>query len=157
MPSVLEHAVPRTSRPRCRPLALLASLGAFVATLPNVGMAQQSTVFQLPSADSGPYGIASGPDGNLWFTDIHQSQSRIGRITTGGAITEFLLPAPSSGPLRIVVGPDGALWFTESSVNRIGRITTSGTISEFPTSSGTDPVDIVQGPDGNLWFTGQLS
>ncbi len=35
-----------------------------------------------------PSRIATGPDGNLWFTEI-ANPGRIGRITTGGDITEF--------------------------------------------------------------------
>jgi len=38
---------------------------------------------------------------------------RIGRITTGGVITELAVGAVSN-PQGIVTGPDGALWFTES-------------------------------------------
>jgi virginiamycin B lyase len=57
-------------------------------------------------------GIAAGPDGALWFT---QSRGRkIGRITTGGAITEYDLPPPSGAPGSITTGPDGALWFVVS-------------------------------------------
>jgi hypothetical protein len=37
---------------------------------------------------SGPRWLVSGPDGNLWFTDIGKTRA-IGRITPGGAITEF--------------------------------------------------------------------
>jgi virginiamycin B lyase len=50
----------------------------------------------------------------------------IGRITTGGQISEFPLPQADSAPDGITTGPDGALWFTEvgSNGNRIGRITT---------------------------------
>ncbi len=51
---------------------------------------------------SGPYWITAGPDGNLWFTSI--SNSRIGRITPGGAITTFTDPNIYS-PEGIVAGP----------------------------------------------------
>jgi len=112
--------------------------------------------FPLPAAISYPIGIASGPDGNLWFTE--QKGDKIGRITTAGVITEFTIPTVpyGSGPIGIASGPDGNLWFTEgtSSGNKIGRITTAGVITEFPiptASSGSQC--IASGPDGNLWFT----
>jgi len=31
--------------------------------------------------DSGPIGIAAGPDGNMWFTELNGG--RIGRVVTG--------------------------------------------------------------------------
>src|SRR5579871_2281336 len=80
------------------------------------------TEFALPHAESLPYGIAKGPDGNIWFTE--QTGNRIGRITTSGAITEFELPSPGSQPKGIAAGPDGALWFAESRGDRIGRMQT---------------------------------
>jgi streptogramin lyase len=99
-------------------------------------------------------GIASGPDGNLWFTehDVH----RIGRITPGGAVTEFSAGITGSpSPTMIAAGPDGNLWFTESSGGRIGRITTAGAITEFSSgiTAGAQPNGITAGPDGNVWFT----
>src|SRR5436190_20192265 len=69
------------------------------------------TEFNVPTAGSQPLWIASGPDGNLWFTET--SANKIGRITTGGIITEFVVPTRSSSPAGIVAGPDNNLWFVE--------------------------------------------
>ena len=71
----------------------------------------------------GPYGITSGPDGALWFTN--SGNNSIGRITTGGTVTNYT-GTGISGPEGITSGPDGALWFTNSGNNSIGRITTGG-------------------------------
>ena len=61
----------------------------------------------------------AGPDGNLWFTGGFES--KVGRITTAGSVTEF----PSVGGFgAMTAGPDGNLWFTEFA-NRIGRVTTA--------------------------------
>jgi virginiamycin B lyase len=114
------------------------------------------TEYPLPGPSFGhnPYGIATGSDGALWFTESATSQ--IGRISTSGDITEYPLPTPNAWPYRITAGPDGALWFTESQGNKIGRITTSGVVTEYPVkglTSSSDPTDIVGGPDGALWFT----
>jgi streptogramin lyase len=38
------------------------------------------TKFPIPIANSFPSGITTGPDGNLWFTELNANQ--IGRITT---------------------------------------------------------------------------
>ena len=74
------------------------------------------TEFPLPTADSSPAGITTGPDGNLWFTEW---TNQIGMINpTTDAITEFPIPTAQSGPAAITTGPDGNLWFTESMPTR---------------------------------------
>jgi len=112
--------------------------------------------------------LATGPDGNLWFTE----QSKLGRMALTGKVNEFSLPfhqypagrSPKEGPagsaqgepLAITAGPDGNLWFTEIGRvgSSIGRISTAGKITEFPLpSANTFPSSITAGPDGNLWFT----
>lgn len=64
-------------------------------------------------------GIASGPDGHLWYTDW--VGDKIGRVTTSGTVTTYSLPAESE-PLGITVGPDGMLWFANQGTNKIGTI-----------------------------------
>jgi streptogramin lyase len=112
------------------------------------------TEFPIPTPNTQPMGITRGPDGNLWFAEIHA----IGRITPGGQVTEFSQGlSPNSEPVEITAGPDGNVWFTEGGTDRIGRITPAGVITEFSTgSNGSNFVDgITTGPDGNLWFTEQ--
>ncbi len=112
----------------------------------------QITEFPIPTANSSPTGIAAGPDGNLWFTEL--TGNKIGRITTSGTITEFPIATVNSLPDFITAGPDGNLWFTEANGNKIGRITTAGAMTEFPIPIGVGgPMAITLGPDLNLWFT----
>ena len=89
----------------------------------------------VPSGASA-YGITSGPDGNLWFWEVYANN--IGRITTGGYITEFAIPTAGSGPTGIATGPDGNLWFTESFVGKIGKVVPppASTPAPIPTLSG---------------------
>jgi len=98
--------------------------------------------------------IAAGPDGALWFTEL--ANSKIGRITTGGSVSEYTIPTTDSHPRGIVAGPDGAMWFTECQTaygGQIGRITTDGAITEFPSPHQIAPTSIVVGSDGAMWFT----
>ena len=123
--------------------------GACVAC-PTAGVFAE---FGVPTASGRPTGIAAGPDGNLWFTEIGGNE--IGRITPTGTITEFAIPSSGATPLAIAAGSDGNLWFVESSTNKIGRITPTGTITG---SSGSRPrtrrrARVHAGPDGALWFT----
>jgi streptogramin lyase len=100
------------------------------------------------SVDSFPAGIAAGPDGNLWFTEI--LGDRIGKITPTGVVTEYSagmagdpvpaageITAPDNRPLEIAAGPDGNVWFTEEltqkpGFGRIGKITRAGVVTEYP-------------------------
>jgi streptogramin lyase len=110
--------------------------------------------FATPTPNATPWGIAVGPDGQLWFTEA--SANKIGSVTTTGTVTEYPIPAPgpNNTPYTITAGPDGNLWFTEGS--SIGRLDPStGQISLFPlpTDFSHLAVGITAGPDSNLWYT----
>jgi virginiamycin B lyase len=116
--------------------------------------------FPIPTANSQPQAIASGPDGALWFTEAQAN--KIGRITTSGVVSEYNVPTANAGLKGIVAGPDHALWFTESGTTKIGRLDpavavpgTSAGITEYATgiTANSDPFYIAAGPDGNMWFT----
>src|SRR5271166_3624963 len=70
------------------------------------------TEYSVPTANSMPLYITTGPDGALWFTESNGNPAKIGRITTSGVITEYKLPAGDNQPTGITAGPDGALWYT---------------------------------------------
>ena len=83
--------------------------------------------FTIPTANSIPFSIAPGPDGNLWFTE--SQTNNIARITYDGKITEFPIPSPQSRPTGIAPGLDDSLWFAQGGAtpqygNQIGRIKT---------------------------------
>ncbi len=110
------------------------------------------TEFSIPTNNSQPNGITSGPDDDVWFTEYYGN--KIGQITPSGTITEFSVPTENSYPQDIVSGPDGNLWFTEDGGNNIGRVTPSGIFTEFPVPTSNSGVgDIATGTDGNIWFT----
>ena len=109
---------------------LVVAVGLFVvpasAAEPR-GPAVTVTEFPLPHANSRPYTIVTGPDGNLWFTE--STRSTIGRITPSGTFTEWHTADDGTGPYGITLGSDGNLWFTERLANRIAKITPAGTIT----------------------------
>lgn len=147
--------------------ASVLSLIAAAMAVAGSSSASAAPAGQFTSVTIGPAGvggnaIASGPDGNVWFTD--NASNAIDRITPGGAVTSFPVPtvaALQSGPgmFSLAAGPDGNMWFTEFFGNRIGRITPAGAVTTFavPTpagaQSGMAPFGITAGPDGNVWFT----
>jgi virginiamycin B lyase len=105
--------------------------GAQIGRITTAGAISE---FPIPDVESNPAGIATGPDGALWFTQIGFNNGgefhcgvcfaggEIGRLTTSGTISEFLVPDDTSQPRGITPGPDGAIWFTEYRANKIGRI-----------------------------------
>jgi streptogramin lyase len=103
--------------------------------------------FPLPDPNSFPTRIVAGPDEALWFTG---NTTRLGRITTAGAISEFDVPSafPLVGLGGLTVGPDGNIWFVIK--NRgLASINPLGEIEERGGPAGGD--DLVTGPDGSLW------
>ncbi len=113
--------------------------------------------YMIPTAASEAEGLASVPaDNALWF--VEQTGNNIGRITTGGAITEYPIPTINSAPESAALGSDGNVWFTElnSNANRIGQINLmTHIITEFTAgiSAFSEPYQITSNPDGNLYFT----
>jgi RHS repeat-associated protein len=111
-----------------------------------------SKITESPSlpASSKPFGITSGPDGNLWFTD--SGTGKLGKISTAGIVHEYA--AENDTPEGIATGPDGNLWFVETTVHHVSHMTPSGTLTSFSLTR-SNPINqgIVTGPDGNLWFT----
>jgi streptogramin lyase len=140
-------------------LALLVTSVAAAAPA-RVGSIRES-VF-APTARLYLFGLAAGPDGNLWFPNLGcQGVGRCGivRFTPRGQATEFFRGLRrGTVPWAIAAGPDGNLWFTdEGRTPAIGRITPSGRITEFSRGllPGSVPFEIVAGPGDALWFTDQ--
>lgn len=100
------------------------------------------------SSTSGRPSIATGLDGNLWFT----AANAIGRSTTTGEVSFFELPSADAKPTAIVAGPDGNLWFAEQGAGAIASITPGGALTEFPLAEGSEPDALTVGPDRALWF-----
>lgn len=104
----------------------------FLATLlfasfviaPNALAAVNIVEYTLPTANSVPYGIAKGPDGNMWFTE--NNINNIAKITPSGTVTAYAIPTAGSSPHGIAQGPDGNMWFAENNVNNISKITPTG-------------------------------
>ena len=98
-----------------------------------------------------PFAIAAGPDGNLWFSDLRQSQ--IGLITPATEISTFDLGGGALAE-RLTAGPDDAIWYTDPTGNRIGRLGLDGTTAYVPLPTPeSGPAAIMSASDGNLWFT----
>lgn len=138
-------------------VALVASIGLWLALGTNVAAAAPLGTINLFTAglnpESEPISIVTGPDGNLWFSDVGTAKA-IGRIAPSGAISEFSAGLPGNSFIEsVVAGPDRDVWFADRGA--LGRISPAGVITEFSAglNPGSKPITPVAGSDGNLWFT----
>ncbi len=116
------------------------------------GGGSQWVVITPPAPNGISDGIAQGPDGNMWFTQLglYGTPSLVGYIDMSAVVTEYSLGS-GHAPVSITAGSDGAVWFSD--YRAIGRITTSGIITEYSISNPhPDASFITLGPDGNVWF-----
>ncbi|MEV4927497.1 alpha/beta hydrolase fold domain-containing protein [Streptomyces roseoverticillatus] len=107
--------------------------------------------FTVSTPEAGPYALAEGPDGALWFTLTHQGA--IGRTGADGHLTVHPTRA-GTGPTITARGPDDALWFTEYRAHRIGRIAVDGTVTScdsYDLSSPTCEPHGIASSGGALW------
>lgn len=142
-----------------------------VGSVGKITTAGTITEFSLPEAtsssaidesvDSVSFAIATGPDGNLWFTDAYAN--KIGKMTPGGIVTEYSLSYSGMWPRSITKGPDGNIWFMTAGYQKsiIVSMTTAGTIVKELPVPGYDSFgqtdyghSLTFGSDGNLWFRG---
>jgi virginiamycin B lyase len=120
------------------------------------------TEFELSSPGHRPQAITTGPDGNLWVTEVLKHM--ILKVTPDGKITEFPVPGEKVGVLQgIAAGPDGKIWFTSREENAVRRLTIDGKFDasfELPSKAtlpksmtpGCWPREIAPGPDKTLWL-----
>jgi len=116
--------------------------------------------FPVPSANALPQGIAVGPNGLLFFTEL--SAGRIGSLFDGASsASEYAITLPARdgnatpSAQAIVEGPDGNMWFTDFGTSAIGRFSVgTSSIVEYPTPTpNSQPSYITSGTDGAVWFT----
>jgi streptogramin lyase len=143
-----------------RPLVVSATVFAVAAVA--IGAAGADPLGQVTEYSagitSGPYFVAAGPDGNMWFTGANTD--KIGKIDPDtGNVTEYASGIRSDGFLSfIAAGPDGFMWFTDGydAVSKIDPA--NGQVTKYTAgiTPSSGPTAIAAGPDGNMWFTQQF-
>ncbi|TMG18725.1 MAG: hypothetical protein E6I01_01975, partial [Chloroflexi bacterium] len=73
---------------------LIGLVAGMLAGLMPVSAAVLIVEYAIPN--SGPNGIVTGPDGNLWFTDA--GNNSIDRFTLSGTVTSYPLPMANTIP-----------------------------------------------------------
>ncbi|MFM9149858.1 MAG: hypothetical protein ACKORA_05160, partial [Solirubrobacterales bacterium] len=143
-----------------------AALTAVITLLALPGVASAAapigeiTEYSLPSSSAQPYGITSGADGQVWFTEFAaKNLTAINPLTATPATPGFtriaLSSSGSTNPSQVTRGPGTSIWFTEIlGQGRVGSFN-GGALLEWDVPAAVqNPFGIVLGPDGNVWFTG---
>jgi virginiamycin B lyase len=133
----------------------------------DIGYQSESAVNQgsvpVPTMGAEPTGIAVGPQGLLYFTELESG--KVGSLFEGlGASdspSEYAITPPANDggaraiPGPIVEGPDANMWFTDFGTSAVGRFSTgNSSIVEYSTPTPSAfPYSITVGTDGALWFT----
>ena len=137
-------------------VVLVGSAGSAVAA-PEAKLKQ----FRVPTANSQPREITTGPDGNRWFTEGTEftgAPAKIARITPSGVITEFA-PGVSDGCNDCILsdiasGPAGVLYATSNDPKLIRFDVNTGTFQppiQMPTTSALGGTLAIFGDD--VWVT----
>ncbi|HEX2736951.1 MAG TPA: hypothetical protein VHP57_02330, partial [Acidimicrobiia bacterium] len=86
---------------RCSAVIALVASGLVFAPAAHANPA--GTIVEFPvTAASGPAGMVTGPDGNLWFAEL--AGDAIGRfVPSTGEVTDFPTPTAGSSPAGITV------------------------------------------------------
>jgi streptogramin lyase len=108
------------------------------------------TTFAVPTTKSGPWGLAVGPDGNVWFAEIRAH--KVGKLDPNtGTIVEY--PVSADFLPADIAWAKGSLYLTGSTTGTIGVMDTAGNFTERD-SGLTQADDLGMGPDGNIWISG---
>ena len=108
-----------------------------------------------------PTGIASDPNGIIWFCESRGN--KIGRLDPeSGVIREYDLPTKNSRPTEIAIDSQGYPWVTLQDVHKIARLDPrTGRVREWDVGSveggfgavaRTYPVSIAIDADDVVWF-----
>jgi streptogramin lyase len=119
------------------------------------------TTTAVPSTAFVPYGITTGPDGNLWFTleSSDTTPTYVGVMDTNGVMLTDVKVADTGVGLAGIT-PDAAnnaVWFTEQSGHAIGKISVaSKTVTNLVGDGLGGPASITKGPDGLMYVVETL-
>jgi virginiamycin B lyase len=147
---VTDRAGLRRERSRCLAVERLESRRMLAATM-AIGIRE----FPIPTANSAPFWITSGPGDALFFTAGGANQIGEYNLATHGFTTFSVGTATLGSASFITTGDDGNLYFTAASLNAIEQLNpATHVISSFPIpSSAQGPQFITTGPNGDLYFT----
>ena len=146
--------------------AIVVALGVAATANAAANLAVGSTVEYPPGPGQAMGTIATGSDGNVWYSysNLTSPGGGLRAMATGSnvvlaswAMPVSLFPLPYQDPDSLVNGPDGRLWFVQgegpSGPPILGAITTGGTYSAYPLPAGSTSGGVTPGANNDLWVT----
>ncbi|MBA2392706.1 MAG: hypothetical protein H0V70_08160 [Ktedonobacteraceae bacterium] len=134
------------------PMPMSNSLGMFD---PSTNTFNQ---WAVPTAGSGPWGVAVDSNGIVWFTEHYVN--KIGSFNPSThQFTEIATAQPNSQPYGITVDSANNVWFTEnnSSVAQVAEYTAQHVLHEYKirtgSTSGLTPHLITTDQKGDVWWS----
>lgn len=121
---------------------------------------ETTQLFDFPTAQSGPYGIAPAPDGSVWVALFGSNRlARIDPSASPVSAEEYVLPKPGARPRRLAVDARGRVWYSDYPGRELGSMDPAAPLAErfaqFPTPRGGRPYGIAVGPDQRIWYGDQ--
>jgi virginiamycin B lyase len=121
---------------------------------------ETTQLFDFPSDQSGPYGIAPAPDGSVWVALFGTDRlARIDASASPVSAEEFVLPEAGARPRRLAVDAQGKVWYSNFAGRELGSLDPGAPeaqrFRQFPTPRGGPPYGIAIGPDGYVWYADQ--
>lgn len=115
-------------------------IGSGPLPTPTPGVPHVTNQYSV-AANSQPTAITLGPDNFLYFTEFGQAngKAQIGKVSTGGSLTEIAVTPANAEPYGIVKGPDAKLWFTEMATDTIVQMSTASGNTQTGFPLGTPP------------------
>lgn len=118
---------------------------------------------KIPGNNSEPWGIATGPDGDVWF--VEQGTNRLGMYDpVNGSFRQYQIPTSGSTPSSVAVDSAGNVWFTELTANNLGELPfgasaiteisvphSSATVAGFSQKLDCGPGPVLTDPRGSIW------
>lgn len=147
--------------------AAVTALGIATTASAAANLAYGSTVEYPPGPGQAMGTMATGADGNVWYSyaNLTSPGGGLRAMATGSnqvvasyAMPITLFPLPYQDPASLVSGPDGRLWFTQGegpiATTILGAVTTSGTYSAYALPAGTAATGITPGANNDIWIVG---
>ena len=114
----------------------------------------KSTVWKVPTAGAGPYGIAVDKDDNVWFAEFRRC--KIGRFEPKTEkFTEYAAPTQPCTIRRLGVDSAGIVWYGGFNNGKLGRLDPkTGAITEYDIPMPySEPYDVWPDRHDNIWIS----
>ena len=129
----------------------------FIGQVTTAGAVTLFPIDSMSSQSPSWFSLATGADGNLWFTEEVGKGFILGRMTPSGVVTQFPIPGHLDWA-QVANGPNGSLIVTGPNAkgqNEVFSVTTADAVTHDKVPAAISDAFFVYlgSADGSLWFT----